>query len=968
MKKIISILACVCLLLSAMVIPVSAADGVTITFDANKANRTSYSTEQQIWEQNGIKVTNNKNGSTSNVGDYADPGRFYKSTEVIVEYPGMTALVIDHTGLEAKYASWDTSFTDANATASKTNSITTITFATPVDSFTFASMSAQGRAYSMTVYTDGNAPEVEPDEPDVNDDPAADSTLTIEEAIALGLTKGHNTYTDGKYYVSGVIVSVYNDMYGNMYIEDESGNMLTIYGTYDADGTNRYDAMENAPVAGDTVTLYGIIGQYSGSAQMKNAWIIDVIAGDGEPESNDPAADSVLTIEEAIALGASKLHNVYTENKYYVTGTITEVYNGTYGNMYIADDAGNTLTVYGTYSEDGEVRYDAMENAPVAGDTITVYGIIGQYSGTPQMKNGWITAIGTEEEIAVPGIDPEDPIQLAVNATTPAALTEVIVPAGATIFIEAADPNGTLYVTSATGSYMLINGRQNQLTADGEAELVLCGYEVINVYNPSETDEITLYVFLEAGAGTVVGTWDNPEVLELQENPYMPSFPPSAEAQTELADGNEGYFYKIVATEDGTFVINVSAFDAEYNDVGYLFNITNNATSWQSEFIARAAGADDYYDSVEVPVSAGDEIIINAGTFDAENVYSAPAGTLNVRIGFTAPPAVGSQECPEVIETVGDYAATVNEGTQGYWYEWTAPADGTATIIMNDEIGWTYIVNNITSGAYGDTHWYDDDPVVDTTDVQVNEGDVLSIIVNTYDSATPWNAPAGTVNWTIEFAEVSVPGTFEIADVDAVAGKEFTVTIDISNNPGIIGAKLNINYDVDVLELVSAEAGNFTNGSVNVGDEVIPNYNFSENVTDYPYVINWTDPLATENITTNGTFAVLTFRVKASATEGTTEISITFDEDDIVDVDLNNVAFETVNSTVTITVEDTVSGDANGDGKVTGKDYALMLQSINGWDVDIDNDAADVTGDGAVNGRDYALLLQYINGWDVTLK
>ena len=438
MKKLISIFACVCVLLSAMVITASAAEtSATISF-ADKSNRTEYDASHQIWAQNGITVTNNKAASTSNVGDYN--GRFYKSSETIIEYPNMTKIVIDTSGIEAKYRAWDTSFTDSNATASATDSATTITFATPVNSFKFASMSAQCRANSITVYAEaagGNEPacthtatsteangnethkvvcndcgetvtaSVDCTDADVNGkcdvcggdvaiptpDPTPDSTLTIVEAIALGETKEHNTYTTGKYYVTGVIESVYNTQYGNMYIVDENGNRLTVYGTYDATGENGYADMANAPVAGDTVKLYGKIGYYSSSAQMKNAWIIEVTPGEGEePENNDPAADSVLTIEQALALGATKTHNTYTENKYYVTGVITEIYNEMYGNMKITDDAGNILTVYGTYDETGETRFDAMETKPAVGDTVTVYGIIGQYNGTAQMKNGWFKA------------------------------------------------------------------------------------------------------------------------------------------------------------------------------------------------------------------------------------------------------------------------------------------------------------------------------------------------------------------------------------------------------------------------------------------------------------------------------------------------------------------------------------------------------------------------------------------------
>ena len=63
-----------------------------------------------------------------------------------------------------------------------------------------------------------------------------------------------------------------------------------------------------------------------------------------------------------------------------------------------------------------------------------------------------------------------------------------------------------------------------------------------------------------------------------------------------------------------------------------------------------------------------------------------------------------------------------------------------------------------------------------------------------------------------------------------------------------------------------------------------------------------------------------------------------------------------------------ISGDANSDGKVNGRDYSLLMQHLNGWDVEIDVGAADVTGDGNVNGRDYSLLMQYLNGWDVVLQ
>ena len=239
-------------------------------------------------------------------------------------------------------------------------------------------------------------------------EPAADSTITIEQAIALGSSKTHNTFTEGKYYVTGVITEIKSTTYGNMYIIDENGNSIYVYGTWSADGSAKYDAMDVKPVAGDTVTLYGVVGNYNG-AQIKNGWIVAHTAATPEettpeettssvpeettttPEVKDPAADSTLTIVEAIALGESKEHNVTTEGKYYITGVVQEIKHTTYGNMYIVDENGNSIYVYGTWSADGSAKYDAMDVKPVAGDTVTLYGVVGNYNG-PQIKNAWIVA------------------------------------------------------------------------------------------------------------------------------------------------------------------------------------------------------------------------------------------------------------------------------------------------------------------------------------------------------------------------------------------------------------------------------------------------------------------------------------------------------------------------------------------------------------------------------------------------
>ena len=115
----------------------------TISF-ADKANRTSYSETQQVWEQNGIVVTNNKSASTSNIGDYANPARFYKSSEVIIKAPRkIHSISVNCEGLDEKYVSpWGGTVVDG---------IVTISLDGTSESYTITALSAQARAYSITV-------------------------------------------------------------------------------------------------------------------------------------------------------------------------------------------------------------------------------------------------------------------------------------------------------------------------------------------------------------------------------------------------------------------------------------------------------------------------------------------------------------------------------------------------------------------------------------------------------------------------------------------------------------------------------------------------------------------------------------------------------------------------------------------------------------------------------------------------
>lgn len=158
----------------------SAATKATISF-TDTANRTGCTVSQQVWSQNGITVTNNKASSQSNVADYKNPARFYKGSNVTIEYPDITKIEINCLGLESKYVSgWLNA--PAGATATKTDGIVTIVFDAPTDSVTYTNLSAQCRAYDMTVYAETEALP-----------PCAHTNTAVEGAVAPTCTENGHT-------------------------------------------------------------------------------------------------------------------------------------------------------------------------------------------------------------------------------------------------------------------------------------------------------------------------------------------------------------------------------------------------------------------------------------------------------------------------------------------------------------------------------------------------------------------------------------------------------------------------------------------------------------------------------------------------------------------------------------------------------------------------------------------------------
>lgn len=220
----------------------------------------------------------------------------------------------------------------------------------------------------------------------------------------------------------------------------------------------------------------------------------------GAAEPQGPVADTLITLEQANALGKAQAHNTYTTDKYYVEGTITEVYNTTYGNMYIKDDAGNTFTVYGLYYNGS--RYDAMTNKPVAGDKIKVYGAVGQYNGTAQIKNGELVEHESMHTCSFSAATCTVAPTCSCGATNGEALGH-------------ADANTDHVCDNNCG---VVQGTH----ADGDDEDILCDYCGVEISTGAKT-EYTVSKGLNdlataAGLSTTNGTNINNKILNLDSN------------------------------------------------------------------------------------------------------------------------------------------------------------------------------------------------------------------------------------------------------------------------------------------------------------------------------------------------------------------------------------------------------------------------------------------------------------------
>lgn len=144
---------------------------------------------------------------------------------------------------------------------------------------------------------------------------------------------------------------------------------------------------------------------------------------------------------------------------------------------------------------------------------------------------------------------------------------------------------------------------------------------------------------------------------------------------------------------------------------------------------------------------------------------------------------------------------------------------------------------------------------------------------------------------TTVFAATAPKVTAASVEKEMIAGQTVDVDITLSDNPGITGGTVKIEFEKAKLKLTSVKNTDQTITSTYYGYSVMP-------ITSGSYTLGWDGDLMSADLTGNGVIATLTFEVLDTATVG--DSAITVSNVDFVNAAAESVAGTGVNGKVTL--------------------------------------------------------------------
>ena len=193
-----------------------------------------------------------------------------------------------------------------------------------------------------------------------------------------------------------------------------------------------------------------------------------------------------------------------------------------------------------------------------------------------------------------------------------------------------------------------------------------------------------------------------------------------------------------------------------------------------------------------------------------------------------------------------------------------------------------------------------------------------------------------TVSGTAPFTLLDdTVGTIVFSDAQARPGEEFTLTVDLTSNPGVFALRFHVDYDSSLLRFLGAEDGSLTGWTFDAETGMLL----------------WDSPTAADKTDTEG-IVKLRFQVLKEAAD--CETTVSFDS-----IEANNYAVEDLKfdlKPASIVISSVLPGDVNGDEAIDILDLVRLRKYLVNSATSINEDNADLDGDGSVMLRDLVLL------------
>ncbi len=364
----------------------------TISF-ADTTQRVSQDTSSQVWSNGGATLTNNKGASTTNIADYSNPARFYKNSDLIIAFPGMTK--IEFSCNTAAYATaLANSITDTSVSVSVEDKIVTIVPNNgAIDSYTITLSGGQVRVDSITVtasncehswgeWVQTTAPTCTAtgvntsicslcDETKTETVAATGHSYTYTEtaitcancdysvAYTLSTIAEAKAYTDSTlvYYVKGVVTYISAD---KVYIEDSTGGLLVMFTSADA---------ASGIALGDEILVWDCLTTYNGLIETTYTLASEYLM----VSSGNELPSQTVTIADLLADTTNEYLAERVVIKNVTIGTINES-----GNTALTDADGNTINIY---------KVSGLNEKINANDVVDVTAILSTYNGYQLLVN-----------------------------------------------------------------------------------------------------------------------------------------------------------------------------------------------------------------------------------------------------------------------------------------------------------------------------------------------------------------------------------------------------------------------------------------------------------------------------------------------------------------------------------------------------------------------------------------------------